>query len=112
MLRFWPLLLAVAAGLLVGSWSVAQPKAASVNIRTFQFQPTPLVVKPGTRIVWTNQDEIRHTVASGTAGARDGRFGGALADRGATYDVALGTPGSYPYFCERHPSMRGEIRVE
>ena len=28
-----------------------------------------------------------------------------------TATVHFKEPGVYPYFCERHPSMRGEIRV-
>jgi plastocyanin len=31
-------------------------------------------VKAGTRLTWTNQDDITHTVTSGTPEQRDGRF--------------------------------------
>ena len=30
---------------------------------------------------------------------------------GTTTTVKFDEPGVYPYFCDRHPSMRGEIRV-
>ena len=39
---------------------------ATVAIRTFQFAPDTLRVKAGTRVVWTNADEIEHTITSGT----------------------------------------------
>jgi plastocyanin len=39
---------------------------ASVTIRTFQFRPTPVEVRAGTRVTRTNQDDILHTITSGT----------------------------------------------
>ena len=87
-------------------------KEAAVAIKTFQFQPGRLEVKTGTKITWTNQDEIVHTVTSGTPETRDGRFGSPLNGKGATTSVTFTEPGTYPYFCERHQSMQGEIRVQ
>jgi len=84
---------------------------ATAAVRVFQFQPGALEVRAGTRVTWTNQDDIAHTVTSGTPEKRDGRFGAQLAGKGATVSVELREPGTYPYFCERHNSMRGEIRV-
>jgi plastocyanin len=37
----------------------------SVTIQTFQLRPTPIKVRAGTRITWTNQDDILHTITSG-----------------------------------------------
>ena len=62
-------------------------------------------------MTWTNGDDIMHTVTSGVPEQRDGRFVEWLARRGAAATVEFTNPGVYPYFCERHPSMRGEIRV-
>ncbi len=84
----------------------------AVTIKTFQFQPGRLEVKTGTKISWTNQDEIVHTVTSGTPETRDGRFGSPLEGKGATTSFTFTEPGTYPYFCERHQSMQGEIRVQ
>jgi plastocyanin len=100
-----------AAGPGWGSDGVGGKKAA-VTIKTFQFQPGRLEVKTGSKITWTNQDEVLHTVTSGTPEARDGRFGSPLDGRGATTSVTFTEPGTYPYFCERHQSMQGEIRVQ
>jgi plastocyanin len=63
------------------------------------------------RITGTNQDDITHTVTSGTLEKRDGPFSAQLAGKGATATVEVKESGTYPYFCERHNSMRGEIRV-
>lgn len=87
-------------------------KEVAVAIKTFQFQPGRLEVKTGAKITWTNQDEVLHTVTSGTPETRDGRFGSPLDGKGATTSVTFTEPGTYPYFCERHQSMQGEIRVQ
>jgi len=68
-------------------------------------------VKAGTAITWTNGDDIEHTVTSGDPEHRTGRFDQRLSGRGSTTTVKLSEPGIYPYFCDRHPSMRGEVRV-
>jgi plastocyanin len=83
-----------------------------VTIQTFQFKPTPVEVSPGGKVSFTNQDDITHTVTSGTPDSPDGRFSHRLEGKGSTATVELGKPGVYPYFCERHRSMRGEIRVK
>jgi plastocyanin len=85
--------------------------ADAVSIQLFMFRPAAQDVAAGADVTWTNQDDIGHTVTSGTPDARDGRFQWRLAGKGATATVHFQEPGVYPYFCERHPSMRGEIRV-
>jgi plastocyanin len=99
--------LAVVAAALIAS---AEPIPA-VDIRLFQFQPGAVEVRAGATIMWTNRDDIEHTVTSGDPEHRTGRFDLYLPARGTATTVRLGEPGVYPYFCDRHPSMRGEIRV-
>jgi len=83
-----------------------------VTIQTFQFKPTPIEVPAGAKVIFTNGDDITHTVTSGTPESRDGKFNHQLAGKGATATVELTQPGVYPFFCDRHRSMRGEIRVK
>jgi len=103
--------------------SLGQPKVATttaeganataeVKIGNFTFGPTPLVVSVGTTVKWTNRDDIEHTVTSGDPEHRTGRFDLRLQGRGASTTVRFSEPGVYLYFCDRHPSMRGEIRVD
>ena len=87
-------------------------KGAAVTIQTFQFQPVPLAVKAGTRVTWTNNDDIEHTVTSGTPESRNGRFNSPLEGKGATFSFTFTEAGTYPYFCDRHNHMRGEIHVK
>src|SRR5262249_31780810 len=82
-----------------------------VTIRLFAFRPSPQTVATGTPVTWLNQDEIRHTITSGKPDKPDGRFSLDLNGKGTSGTVEFKQAGVYPYFCERHQSMRGEIRV-
>jgi len=103
--------IAGATALALIAWSHAVAATGEVTVRLFQFKPGTLEVKAGTQVTWTNQDDIEHTVTSGTPDKRDQRFGDRLPGKGQTITVEFSTSGVYPYFCERHQSMRGEIRV-
>lgn len=91
--------------------SFATSAAASVSIRLFHFRPAQLEIAAGTTVTWTNEDDIVHTVTSGTPGTPAGSFSRRLDGKGTAASVAFPWSGVYPYFCERHPAMRGEIRV-
>ncbi len=87
-------------------------ETGAVTVKTFQFQPSPLEVSAGAKVIWTNTDSIDHTVTSGTPEKRDERFTeGLLPEKGATATVTFSEAGTYPYFCDVHESMRGEVRV-
>jgi len=73
---------------------------------------TPIEVKAGTRVTWANADDITHTVTSGTPENRDGQFNTPLPGKGTTFSFTFSRAGTYTYFCDRHQSMRGEIRVQ
>jgi plastocyanin len=89
----------------------ASPEAAAVNIQLFQFQPGELTVRAGARVTWTNRDQIQHTVTSGTPENRDKKFDGSLDGQGKAFAHSFTQAGTYPYFCDRHQSMRGTVRV-
>ena len=84
---------------------------AGVSIRTFQFAPDTVRVKAGTRVVWTNNDDIEHTITSGMPDDTKGPFHGVLAKSGATYSAVLNDPGTFRYFCDRHRFMTGTVTV-
>src|SRR5262249_5571710 len=68
----------------VGLAASASAADTELTVRLFQFQPAEITVTPGSRVVWTNQDDIKHTVTAGVPGRPDGRFNLALAGKGAT----------------------------
>ena len=89
----------------------AEPIPA-IDVQLFQFQPGAVEVPAGATVTWTNRDDIEHTVTSGAPEHRTNRFDLRMSGRGVSTAVRFSEPGVYPYFCDRHPSMRGEIRVD
>jgi plastocyanin len=87
------------------------PSAGSVSIQVFQYQPSPLEVKVGTEVTWTNMDNVEHTVTHGSPGAKGGAFDSGLMNMNGTFSYTPTEAGTLSYFCERHESMRGELRV-
>src|SRR4029450_8678896 len=104
--------LGLVAGLTVLGAATPGQSQSGVTVRLFQLTPGEVEVRAGTKVTWTNRDDIAHTVTSGTPERREDRFDAALAGKGATASVELQEPGVYPYFCNRHQSMRGEVRVK
>jgi plastocyanin len=90
---------------------IESPGDAAVEVRTFQFRDKAIEIPVGTRVVWTNQDQIEHTVTSGAPDSTNGVFNAKLAGPGATFSFTFTKAGTYRYFCDRHHFMRGEIRV-
>jgi amicyanin len=78
-----------------------------VKIDNFTFSPSPLKVKIGTTVTWTNQDDIPHTVV-----ATDKAFKSSALDTDDSYSFTFATVGTYEYFCSLHPHMTGKIEVE
>jgi plastocyanin len=78
----------------------------SMRIVQFAFVPANLDVPVGTRVTWTNDDPAPHTVT-----ADGGAFDSRQLDQGASYSVVLDAPGVFPFHCEIHPTMVGEVRV-
>lgn len=79
-----------------------------VTIVNYAFSPARLVVSPGTRIMWTNQDGDPHTIAS-TKGAWT--TSGAL-DTGAHFARVFKKGGTFTYYCSIHPFMHGTVIVK
>ncbi len=84
----------------------------AIVIQTFAYDPNPVDVSVGTKITWTDNDQINHTVTSGTREKPTKVFDGFLANKGATYSKVFNNPGTYTYFCSIHPGMNGTINVK
>ena len=100
---------------------VAKKKNTTVTVRMFQFQTKTLTVRPGTKVVWKNRDDILHTVTSGTArssglglydASPDGAFDGRTDGAGESFRFTFDRPGTYAYFCDRHRHMTATIVVK
>ena len=78
-----------------------------VRIRGSRFEPGELVVTRGSRVTWSNQDDIVHNVTA----LGETRFSNDIVPRGSlTYGFAK--VGRHEYVCDKHPAMRGYIVVE
>jgi plastocyanin len=79
---------------------------AAVRIADLAFRAGELRVPVGTRVRWTNEDRVQHTVT-----ANDGSFDSGLLDPGDTFDRVFDRPGTYAYHCTPHPFMLGRVIV-
>ena len=105
-----PAMIAIAllAGTMMVTANAQAPAArAEVKIDNFSFGPQTLTVPAGTTVVWTNRDDIPHTVVS-----TDGVFKSKVRDTDENFSYTFAKPGTYPYFCSIHPKMTGKIVVQ
>lgn len=78
----------------------------------FAFTPVDIVVPAGTTVTFTNEDSARHTVTAGTPTAPEPDvFDLELPGAGSSVTFTFDEPGTYAYFCEPHPFMRGTVTV-
>ena len=97
-------MLCIVTAITVGSAHAAD---LEVKIDNFTFNPQQITVKAGTTVVWTNHDDIPHTVTSSTKVFKSNAL-----DTDDKFLFTFTTPGSYLYFCALHPHMTGSIVVE
>jgi plastocyanin len=91
-----------------------------VAIRDFYFEPSQLIIEPGTTVQWVNEGTTQHTVlATSPAGA----FLSGTLNPGESFTytfpqrfprpspdgTTITTPGTYRYLCEIHPDMKGSV---
>lgn len=81
-------------------------RSEKVEIVEFAYQPDPVVVATGGKVTWQNEDSAPHT-----ATADDGSFDTGTLDKGKLKSETFKEAGTYPYFCEIHPTMHGTVEV-
>jgi nitrite reductase (NO-forming) len=101
------------------STSSSSPISGSVNVRinpgsglnttNIYYSPSTITVVVGVNntVVWTNQDNMEHTVT-----AIDKSFDSGLMQPGQTFTWTFTSPGTYTYYCTIHPWMRGTVIVK
>jgi plastocyanin len=68
-------------------------------------------VQAGTAVIWTNRDDIAHTVTSGIPGQTTGVFDSADKTLGQAFTHTFPDAGTFSYFCKNHNSMTGRVTV-
>ncbi|MFY0544344.1 stalk domain-containing protein [Brevibacillus sp. H7] len=91
------------------SHDAAVPAVTSyhVDIHNFAFAPGELTVEAGSKIIFTNKDDVVHTVT-----AVDGSFHSGALEKGKTYEMTFAKPGVYKIYCKPHTFMTGTITVK
>jgi plastocyanin len=94
--------------------SVSIVKGASSPSIAKPYEPSPLKVKSGTSVTWTNNDSTLHTVTSGLPeqGALGTLFDSNVIAPGKTFTYAFNKAGTFDYSCTLHPTMRGQVIVK
>ena len=80
-----------------------------VTIQDYAYGPATIEVAAGTKVTWTNNDSIEHTVTTedgAPASFDSGEFG-----QGESFSFTFDEPGEYNYFCTPHPYMKGIVVV-
>ncbi len=101
-------LLGLAAALPAPDSDEAPELTAEITIDNFTFSPAELEVPAGTRVTWTNRDDIPHTIMDG---ADPRRMRSEPLDTDDRFAFTFATPGTYRYFCSLHPHMQGTVVV-
>jgi plastocyanin len=81
-------------------------KAEKVKIVEFAYGPDPVVVAVGGKVTWQNEDTAPHT-----ATADDGSFDTGTLEKDKLKSETFEQAGTFPYFCEIHPTMHGTLEV-
>ena len=89
------------------STPTTEAKVVKIAIRSFAFSPKELRIPLGTKVVWTNQDGVRHTVT-----ADNGAFKSSLLIEGKSFEFTFAKKGTFSYSCGVHPFMTAKVIVE
>jgi plastocyanin len=82
-------------------------RTLQIKIDNFSFLPASVTVRVGTKVTWTNRDDMPHTVTS-----TDKRLASPLLDTDQTFSYTFTAPGTYAYYCGIHPKMTAQITVK
>jgi plastocyanin len=82
-------------------------KVVEVKIDNFSFSPQTLTIAAGTTVIWTNRDDIPHTVVSD-----DKVFKSKVLDTDEKFTYTFDKAGNFPYFCSVHPKMTAKVIVQ
>jgi plastocyanin len=81
-------------------------RSAKVEIVEYTYEPDPVTVQVGGKVIWLNQDTAPHT-----ATADDGSFDTGTLERGKLKSETFKQAGTFTYHCEIHPQMHGTVEV-
>jgi plastocyanin len=95
------------AGVLLLWVATTALSAPNVEIKNDAFAPSTMTITAGETVTFTNDDDDAHTVT-----ATDGTFDSKGLDTKGRWRHTFVKPGTYTYFCQLHPFMKGTIVVK
>jgi plastocyanin len=81
-------------------------RSVKVEIDDFAYDPDPVRIEEGGKVIWINRDSVPHT-----ASAKDGSFDTGTLEEGKLKSESFKQPGAYAYVCSIHPQMHGTVEV-
>jgi amicyanin len=100
--------LAVALGHTGSTANAAAAKTVKIDIKDYAFSKPKLTIKVGTKVTWTNRDDMQHSATQSKAGGPKGP----LLDQGKRYTWTATKAGTFNYHCKPHPFMKGTVVVK
>lgn len=87
------------------------PGLNEVFMKDSKFNPSSIIISPGTTITWTNKERgiyaPVHTVTSGSNGFDSGDL-----EKKETFSHTFSAAGTFPYYCKHHSGMTGTVTVQ
>jgi plastocyanin len=87
--------------------SASGGETVQVQMKDILFVPEKISARVGQTVVWTNEDDVAHTVKA-KSGAD---FESKAVAKGGTYKAKLTKAATIDYVCTIHPSQTGTITV-
>jgi plastocyanin len=81
-------------------------RSEKVEIVDFAYDPDPVTIEEGGKVIWQNEDSAPHT-----ATADDGSFDTGTLEEGKRGSETFKEAGTYSYICSIHPDMTGTVEV-
>ena len=81
-------------------------RSQKVEIVDYAYDPDPVTIEEGGKVIWHNEDSVAHT-----ATAEDGSFDTGTIEEGKIKSETFKQAGTYEYICSIHPTMHGTIEV-
>jgi plastocyanin len=81
-------------------------RSAEVEIEDFAYNPDPVTIEEGGKVIWKNRDAAPHT-----ATAEDGSFDTGTIEEDKLKSETFKESGTYAYVCSIHPQMHGTVEV-
>ena len=81
--------------------------SGGVTIADFSFAPASLTINQGDTVTWVNNGPTPHS-----ATANNGSFNTGILKAGQSASHTFAQAGTYSYFCQPHPFMKGTIVVQ